>query len=173
MLPGELTNKTQEQKDSGPHSGPPPSSGKKESISENALSLSAAPCFPIPPTSSSRRRGWPAQLSLCLSPSHLVSASPSSRWLLSFRWLSQLQPVTVRLCPPTCLSFHRPATLPVNSPTVHLAPQPPVMLPHLSPSSCLSVPDRQLTQLLTLSVPAHSISGLKEGDKEDMGWGTC
>ena len=74
--------------------------------------------------------------------------------------------------PPACLSFHLPATPPVNSPPVHLASQPPVTQHHLSSSFRPSVPDQQLIQLLTLFVPAHAISGLREGDKVDMGRGT-
>lgn len=66
---------------------------------------------------------------------------------------------------PACLSRH----LPVRAPTVHPASEPPVMLPHLSPSFRLSVPDWQLTQLLTLFIPAHSVSWWREGDTEYTG----
>lgn len=158
-----LTNNTQEQKDPGPHGGSPPGSGGKGG--ELRLCPPSLPCPPLAP------QGWGCgRPPLSASPS-LATPCPLLTWRLclletpggccSVGLSVPLSPVWL----PACLSRH----LPVRAPTVHLASQPPVILPHLSPSFCLSVPDWQLTQLLTLFVPAHSASWWREGDTEDTG----
>lgn len=148
-----------------------------------ALSLSTCPslCPPCLPASSSRKTGclpiphsahlgWGGEVTSLVTTCPLLTLSCCLLGPPCSCHSSSLSASAICLST-TCLSCHPLATPPVNSPTVHLASQPPVMLPHLSPSFCLSAPDRQLTQLLTLFVPAHAISGLREGDQEDLGWG--
>lgn len=103
-------------------------------------------------------KGHPAPTGVCLPPPHLVSLpAGSSRCLL--RSACPSLSLCYLVCPPTGLSFHLPATLPVHALAVHL-----------SPSFCLSVPDQRLTQLLTLFVPAHAIfPGWGKGTRKSWG----
>lgn len=124
---------------------------------------------PPPPAVSAplqaRPRPVPSPVTACLP---LTLSLPSG----SSVWLPQFQPVCLSIiCLPTYLPVLSPAgqsTLPLS--TWFLSQ--PVMLPHLSPSGP-SVPGRRrLTWLLTVFVPAHSVSWLREGDEEATGWST-
>lgn len=152
---GRLTNETQEQKDAGPHGGPLPGSGghKMQHLRDGKWTL------PLPSLASATPRGGDgphAHPSLCPSPQgsprpHQCLPASSSPGLSACQFLQVSVSISLSVslylvCPPTGLSFHLPANLPVHAPAVHL-----------SPSFCLSVPDQRLTQLLTLFVPALAI----------------
>ena len=138
------------------------------------------PPVPIPFTSNSTRRGrsthpsfsvpipprvTPASSTgVCLPPPHPVSLLADSSRCLSQSACRSL--FLCYLCPPTSLSFHLPATLPVHAPAVHLSCCPPVPL-------LLSVCPRPAadTAFNSLCPSPCCFSGLREGDKEVMGWG--
>lgn len=160
---GELTNETQEQKDAGPHGGPLPGSGgdKMQHLRDGKWTLQFPSLSPATPRGGDGPHTHP---SLCPSPQGSPPPpAPVSACLLLTRSLCLPIPPGVCRNQPVGLSFsaisaHPPACpficqLPCQS----TLPRSTCHAVHLSPSFCLSVPDQQLTQLLTLFVPAHAV----------------
>lgn len=142
---GGLTNETQEQKDAGPHGGPLPGSGGDE-MQHLRDGKGTLPFPSLPPACLLLTWSLPADSSRCLS----RSACPS----LSLCYLY----------PPTSLSFHLPATLPVHAPAVHMSCCPPVSL-------LLSVCPRPAadTAFNSLCPSPCCFSGLREGARKSWG----
>lgn len=169
---GGLTNETQEQRDAGPHGGPLPGSGGDEMqhLRDGKGTLPFPSLPPATPQGGDGPHAHPLKgplptlppTGVCLPPSHLVSLrADSSRCLLR-----SARP-SLSLCylyPPTSLSFHLPATLPVHAPAVHMSCCPPVSL-------LLSVCPRPAadTAFNSLCPSPCCFSGLREGARKSWG----
>lgn len=170
---GKLTNETQEQKEAGPHGGPLPDSGgyKMQHLRDGKWTLPFPSLAPATPRGGDGPHAHP---SLCPSPQgsprpHRCLPASSSPGLSACRFLrvSVAISLSVSLSLLSRLPTHRLVLSSAGYPAGPRSRCPPVPL-------LLSVCPRPAadTAFNSLCPSPCNFSGLGEGDKEVMGWGS-